>query len=46
MVKLFLDAVVVLGKNWEFPIEGKRISLSLESKLTALAAAELYVQKK
>jgi uncharacterized SAM-binding protein YcdF (DUF218 family) len=46
MTKAELDAVVALGKNWDFSIEGKRIYLSLESKLTALAAAELYVRKK
>lgn len=39
-----LDSVVALGKNWEFPVYGKRISLSLESKITALAAAELFIR--
>lgn len=37
------DAVIALGKNWRLPIEGKRIYLSIESKMTALAAAELYI---
>lgn len=46
MANLSLDAVIALGKNWNFSIEGKRIELSLESKITALAAAELYLQKK
>lgn len=45
MANAVLDVVVALGKNWDFSIEGKRIYLSLESKLTALAAAELYAQK-
>jgi uncharacterized SAM-binding protein YcdF (DUF218 family) len=37
------DAVIALGKNWRLPITGEpRIDLSLESKMTALAAAKLY----
>lgn len=37
------DAVVALGKNWQFALEGKRVYLSLESRITSLAAAELYL---
>lgn len=40
------DAVAALGKNWRLPVEGMRIYLSLESKMTALAAGELFVQGK
>jgi len=40
------DAVVALGKNWRLPVDGMRIYLSIESKMTALAAGELYTQGK
>jgi len=40
------NAVVALGKNWEFAMGGKRVFLSLESRITALAAAELYLEKR
>lgn len=36
-------AIVALGKNWRLPVTGgPRIDLSIESKMTALAAAEMY----
>src|ERR1035437_5834978 len=36
-------AVIALGKNWRLPITGgPRIDLSLESKMTALAAGQMY----
>lgn len=46
------DAVVALGKNWRLPVGtdkthpkggGPRVNLSIESKITTLAAAELYL---
>lgn len=44
------DAVIVLGKNWRgypftparSPEEGSRLHLSIESKMSALAAGEMY----
>ncbi len=36
-------AVIALGKNWRLPIDGgPRIYLSLESKMTSLAAGQMY----
>ncbi len=41
------DVVIALGKNWRLPIEkNSRIHLSLESKMTTIAAGELYIQGK
>ena len=37
------DAIIALGKNWRLPIEGSRIYLSIESKITAIAAGQMYV---
>lgn len=37
------DVVIGLGKNWRLPIQGDRIDLSVESKMTALAAAQMVV---
>jgi len=40
------DAVVALGKNWRLPITGPQIHLSIESKMTALAAGQMYADGK
>lgn len=40
------DAVVALGKNWRLPIDGSRIHLSIESKMTAIAAGQMFVDGK
>ena len=36
------DVIVALGKNWRLPITAPQIHLSIESKMTALAAGQLY----
>lgn len=40
------DAVIALGKNWYYSNNGVPIALSVESKVTALAAGILYLQGK
>jgi uncharacterized SAM-binding protein YcdF (DUF218 family) len=39
------DAIVALGKNWRLPV-GPRIQLSIESKMTVLAAGQMYADGK